>query len=127
MGLIGTLRGEGILASALWALISGFIIAVLTRTLRRALRRNLDSSLRDEDLLHELAVVVVPIEEGRLGKARVVKYGRETEVYARLSNGRANKGETIRLLRRINGEYLAVRAADLDAGIEKGDEPWTES
>jgi membrane protein implicated in regulation of membrane protease activity len=109
MGLFASLRGQGIVETILWAVIAGFLIAVVSRTLRRVVRRDLDSSVHDEDLVGETAEVTVPIAEGLLGKARIKKYGREMEVYVRLASGSAAKGELVRLEERREGEYLAAK------------------
>lgn len=98
MGWIALARGEGGIASVLWALISGFLIAVLARVLRRAVRRDLDSSLKPSDFVAQTAEVVVPIEPGKIGKVRVRRYGREQEVYARMAGGRAEKGELVEVV-----------------------------
>ena len=86
MGLFASLRGQGLAETILWALIAGFLIAVIARTLRKAVRK------------------------GLIGKARIRKYGREMDVYVRLRSGSAAKGELVRLEERRGGEYLAAKA-----------------
>ncbi len=98
MGWIALARGEGMLESLLWALVSGFLIAVLARVLRRLIRRELDSSLKPSDYLMENAEVIVPILEGELGKIRARKFGVESELYARMKTGQAPKGSLVRIV-----------------------------
>jgi membrane protein implicated in regulation of membrane protease activity len=110
MGWIAMARGEGLVESILWAAISGFLIAVLARVLRRVVRKDLDSSLKASDFVAESAEVVVPIEAGKIGKVRVRKYGREQDVYARMEVGSANKGDTVRVVDYDQECYLVVKA-----------------
>jgi membrane protein implicated in regulation of membrane protease activity len=110
MGWIAMARGEGLVESILWAAISGFLIAVLARVLRRVVRKDLDSSLKASDFVAESAEVVVPIEAGKIGKVRVRKYGREQDVYARMEVGSANKGDTVRVIDYDQECYLVVKA-----------------
>jgi hypothetical protein len=81
----GLSRGQ----SMIWSLGAGIGIAALTRLLRKFLRRDLDSSIKSEELLMEKAVVLVPVNPGEIGKALVRRFGTETEIYVRCRNDNA--------------------------------------
>jgi len=118
MGVIAQARGEGAVASVAWAAASGVVIAAMARIVRRVARRELDSSVHDEDLVGELAEVVVPIEAGRLGKIKFSSYGKETYAYARLESGSAPTGSAVRAIDCRNGEYLVVPEESISGAIE---------
>jgi membrane protein implicated in regulation of membrane protease activity len=98
MGWIALARGEGAIKAALWSLVSGILIAVLARGLRRLVRRDLDSTLKTKDFLMSTATVLVPIEPGAMGKVRVRLYGVETDLFARLRSGSAQKGDLVTIV-----------------------------
>lgn len=81
----GLSRGQSII----WSIGGGIGIAVLTRLLRKFLRRDLDSSIKSEELLMEKALILVPVNPGEIGKALVRRFGTETEIYVRCRNGDA--------------------------------------
>jgi len=118
MGWIALACGEGLAASVLCALISGFLIAALARALRREVRRDLDSSLKPSDFVAQSGEVIVPIEPGRIGKVRVRKYGREQDVYARMAEGGARKGELVQV---VDYDQECCLAAKADFGEAKVD------
>jgi hypothetical protein len=75
----GLSRGQ----SMIWSIGGGIGIALLTRLLRKFLRRDLDSSIKSEELLMEKALILVPVNPGEIGKALVRRFGTETEIYVR--------------------------------------------
>ena len=99
-GLFALLTGVGGTASLAWSAGAGVFIALLTRTLRAFVRRDLDSSIKPEEFLMDQAVISVPVSPGSMGKAIVSRYGRDTELYVRCKDhSRAlAKGEAVRIV-----------------------------
>jgi hypothetical protein len=99
-GLFALLTGVGGMASLAWSASAGVFIAVLSRTLRAFVRKDLDSSIKPEEFLMDQAVISVPVTPGAMGKAIVSRYGRDTELYVRCKDhSRAlPKGETVRIV-----------------------------
>ncbi|GHV43018.1 hypothetical protein AGMMS49546_23430 [Spirochaetia bacterium] len=91
----GLSRGQ----SLIWSAGAGIGIALFTRLLRKFLRRDLDSSIKSEELLMEKAVILAPVNPGEMGKALVRRFGTETEIYVRCRNGKAAfpKGAEVRI------------------------------
>jgi membrane protein implicated in regulation of membrane protease activity len=71
VGWFSLARGESNGSSLIWGLPVGLVVMVGARYLRRLMRKELDSQLKDEDFLLEKGEVIVTIEAGRLGKVRV--------------------------------------------------------
>lgn len=83
VGWFAFARGEGIGASLLWSVPVGVAVMLGVRIVRRLMRQELDSQLKDSDLIMEKAVVCVTINKGRMGKVRVEAGGTYAERYAR--------------------------------------------
>ena len=99
-GLFALLTGIGGTASLGWSAGAGVFIAILAKTLRAFLRRDLDSSIKPEEFLLDLAVISVPVTPGAMGKAIVSRYNRDTELYVRCKDQSQAlaKGETVRIV-----------------------------
>jgi hypothetical protein len=99
-GLFALLTGVGGTASLAWSAGAGVFIAILARTLRAFVRRDLDSSIKPEEFLMDQAVISVPVSPGAMGKAIVSRYGRDTELYVRCKDKERAlpKGETVRIV-----------------------------
>ena len=99
-GLFALFTGIGGTTSLAWSTGAGVFIAILAKMLRTFVRRDLDSSIKPEEFLMDLAVISVPVSPGALGKALVMRYGRETELYVRCKdqNLALAKGETVRIV-----------------------------
>jgi Membrane protein implicated in regulation of membrane protease activity len=99
-GLFSSLTGLRPMQGALWSLALGLAAALVSRIARKAVRSELDSSLRSEDFLMEEATIVVPAEPGELGQAELHKFGVNSEIYVRSSDpeARLEKGERVRVV-----------------------------
>lgn len=99
-GLFALMTGVGGTASLVWSAGAGVFIALLAKTLRAFVRRDLDSTIKPEEFLMDLAVICVPVSPNAMGKALVSRYGRETELYVRCKdpNQALQKGETVRII-----------------------------
>jgi len=112
-GLVALWMRLGATASRLWSVGAGAAIAILARSLRRFLRRDLDSSFKPEDFILEEAQVTVSVAPGLMGKAEVRKYGAASEIYIRATAGDLAfpRGSRVRIIDYRDDCYL-VEAAD---------------
>ncbi len=85
-GLASTAFGSGPVGSLVWALAGGSAVAVLARLFFRLQRTDLDSSIREEELLFEQATVIAPIADGGMGKVRISLGQSVAERYALAEN-----------------------------------------
>ena len=70
-GLAAGLFGYGVWPRLMWGLGAGVAASLVARALYRLQHHNLDSSVSQNELLAERAVVTVPIPAGRMGKVRL--------------------------------------------------------
>lgn len=112
-GLVALWMRLGATASFFWSVGAGAAIAILARSLRRFLRRDLDSSFKPEDFILEEAQVTVSVAPGLMGKAEVRKYGAASEIYIRATAGDLAfpRGSRVRIIDYRDDCYL-VEAAD---------------
>jgi len=82
-GLFASFSGLSRTSGLLWALAAGAVMMILARLLKRLIRRDLDSSIKPDELLQEEGVLLLPLEGEEISKAAVRQYGRETEIYVR--------------------------------------------
>jgi membrane protein implicated in regulation of membrane protease activity len=69
-GLVAEATGSAALPALLWAAPAGVAAAFLARLLFRFQTKDMDSSVREEDLMFESARVIVPISHRDMGKVR---------------------------------------------------------
>lgn len=105
-GLFALLTGVAPAASLAWAAGAGAFIAVLVKALRSFARRDLDSTVGEEEYLMDEAAVTVPVAPGAMGRVVVRRYGREAELYVRCKDPKAGLAKGAR-----------VRIVDLDEGF----------
>lgn len=105
-GLFALLTGVAPAASLAWAAGAGAFIAVLVKALRSFARRDLDSTVGQEEYLMDEAAVTVPVAPGAMGRVAVRRYGREAELYVRCKDPKASLAKGAR-----------VRIVDLDEGF----------
>jgi len=82
-GLFASFSGLSRTPGLLWAIAAGVLMMILARFLKRLIRRDLDSSIKPDELLQEEGVLLLPLEGEEISKASVRQYGRETEIYVR--------------------------------------------
>jgi hypothetical protein len=82
-GLFASLTGLSKISGLLWACGVGVAMIILARMLKRLIRRDLDSSIKPDDLLKEKGILLLPLEGKAISKAAVRQFGRETEIYVR--------------------------------------------
>ncbi|MCL2265377.1 MAG: hypothetical protein FWC22_04975 [Treponema sp.] len=82
-GLFAVFKGLPKTSGLVWSLSAGIAVMILARFLKRFFRKDLDSSIKPDDLLQENGVLLLPLEGGEISKAAVRQYGREIEIYVR--------------------------------------------
>lgn len=113
VGLIALEMGRRSLESALWAIPSGIGAAFLARAFFRFQQRDVDSSLRDDDLLFERGTVLVSINGENMGKVRLRVGPIVTERYARTADPHDSfrPGDTVQIVE-VTEECVYVRRLD---------------
>jgi hypothetical protein len=71
VGLMAEWTGAGILGSLAWAVPGGAISAYLARLFFRFQQQDIDSRVRESELLLERAQVIVPLSNTNMGKVRI--------------------------------------------------------
>lgn len=112
-GLFALLTGVAPAASLAWAAGSGAFIAALVKALRSFARKDLDSTVGQEEYLMDEAAVTVPVAPGAMGRVVVRRYGREAELYVRCKDPRASlaKGARVRIVDLDEGFYWVEELA----------------
>jgi len=100
VGLVALATGRSPANSLAWSIPVGIVTCVGGRLLRRIQRSELDSQLKEEDLIMEQGVVSVSIKNGQLGKVRIRLEGTYAERFARAKNPQENfpVGSQIRIV-----------------------------
>lgn len=98
-GLFGILTGQPVLATLGWSAAAGVMITLISKLLRKIVRRDLDSSIKPEEYLMDQAVISIPVLPGQIGKALVRRYNREVELYVKAKDPLVMlaKGSTVRI------------------------------
>ena len=71
LGLVAEATGAGGLSSLFWAAPGGVAAAFLARAFFRFQQQDIDSSIKEDELLLERAHVIVPLSNRDMGKVRV--------------------------------------------------------
>jgi membrane protein implicated in regulation of membrane protease activity len=71
LGLVAEATGAGVLGSLAWAVPGGLVAALLARAFFRFQQHDVDSSVRQEELLFERAHVIVSMSHQDMGKVRL--------------------------------------------------------
>jgi len=113
-GLFASFLGLSKTTGLLWACGVGAVMIFLAKLLRRFIRKDLDSSIKPEELLQEKGVLLLPLEEGVISKAIVRQFGREIEIYVRCKNKgvKLEKGKEIIVEDYDNDVYWVEPAND---------------
>lgn len=100
VGLVALATGRSPANSLAWSIPVGIVTCAGGRLLRRIQRSELDSQLKEEDLIMEQGVVSVSIKNGQLGKVRIRLEGAYAERFARAKNPQENfpVGSQIRIV-----------------------------
>jgi hypothetical protein len=71
LGLMAEAAGAGVLRSLAWAVPGGVVAALLARAFWRWQQHDVDSSVREHELLLERARVIVPLSSQHMGRIRL--------------------------------------------------------
>jgi hypothetical protein len=71
LGIVAEFLGASRLGSLAWAIAGGIVSAALARLVFRFQQHDVDSSIREDELLLERARVIVPLSHTTMGKVRV--------------------------------------------------------
>ncbi len=120
-GIFAGFRGLGDFEGALWAFGAGILTLAIARLVKRFVRRDLDSSFKSEEFIMEEAVVIVPVEPGRIGKAEIKKYGAGIELYVKSVDPSQSlaKGERVRIVECSDDCYYVESLSESIQGKEK--------
>ena len=112
-GLFSRLIGLNRSTSLLWAIGMGLFTTALAWVLKRIIRRDLDSSIRNIDFLMETGTLLLPLEGNSISKIIVQKFGKETELYVKCSDKKTKlaKGKIVRIVD-YDDEVYWVESAD---------------
>ncbi len=86
VGLFAWLSKMPPLSSLMWSIPTGVASIVLTRLLMRLFKKEIDSTVKEHELLMERGVVTVSIEKGEIGKVRINLGGAYIDRYAKAKN-----------------------------------------
>jgi len=112
-GLFASFSGLSRTAELIWAFAIGAAMMVLARFIKRLIRRDLDSSIKPDELLQEKGVLLLPLDRGEISKAVVRQYGRETEIFVRCRNSESSipKGKEI-IIEEYDNDIYWVKSAE---------------
>ena len=112
-GLAAHTFGASTLATLAWAVPGGVGIAVIARAFFRFQQKDVDSTLRDEELLFETAHVTVPISGGNMGKVRIHIGQSVAERYAIADRPEDEfRGDDLVQIVRVTDECVYVKRAE---------------
>lgn len=113
LGLVAQVAGATALGSLAWAAPGGIAAAVLAHRFFRFQQRDVDSTVRDEELLFEHAGVIVPLSSTAMGKVRVKLGQAVVERYALAEDAgdTFRTGEVVEIVR-VEDNCVYVRRAD---------------
>lgn len=96
-GLFAFFTGMSKTSGLIWAFSVGTAIMILAHFLKRFVRKDLDSSIKTDELLQEKGVLLLPLEGNEISKAIVRQYGRELEIFVRSRDKNINlpKGKEV--------------------------------
>ena len=83
VGWFATATNMPLLETLAWSGAGGVVVLVLVRLLRGVLRQELNSEIKDSDLLMETGEVTVSIQPGAMGKVRLTVGGSYVDRFAK--------------------------------------------
>jgi membrane protein implicated in regulation of membrane protease activity len=108
-GLVALAGGADLVSSFLFSVPAGILFVAGGFLIRRLQTRELDSQVRDRELVFEEAEVIIPIEAGKIGKVRIELGGSYVERFARAKQpDAAYKMKTRVQIVEVTDEFLIV-------------------
>jgi hypothetical protein len=122
LGLLAEATGTDSLRSLAWAVPGGIAAAWLARMFFRFQQQDVDSSIREEELLLERARVIVPLSSTTMGKVRLRLGQLVLERYALAEDAwdTFHTHDVVEIVR-ITDDCVYVRRAEGSVSL---DEPW---
>jgi hypothetical protein len=115
MGILGELTGSSLFGTLAWALLGGISSTSIGLFFFRLQQKDLDSTVKTEDLFLGRAEVIVPITNGNMGKVRIVTGQSVAERYALAENPMDSfSTDTPVDVVRVTDECVYVRPASND-------------
>jgi hypothetical protein len=110
LGLLAEYNGFGLLGTLAWSILAGIVTTSLGLFFFRFQQKDLDSSIRTEDLFLGQAQVIVPISNGNMGKVRILIGQSVAERYALAENATDSfpKDAIVQVIQ-VTDEYVYVR------------------
>lgn len=122
LGLLAEATGSTAVGSLIWAVPGGIVSAFLARLFFRFQQQDVDSSVRQEELLLERARVIVPMSSRDMGKVRVKMGQVIVERYALAEDDwESFRTDDVVEIVRITDDCLYVRRAEGGLSL---DQPW---
>ena len=120
LGLIAEFNGSSLLATLAWSLLGGITSTALGLFMFRLQRKDLDSTVKTEDLFLGQAQVIVPITNGNMGKVRIHIGQSVAERYALAENSLESfhKDAIVEVIR-VTDECVYVRPATTNHLVNK--------
>lgn len=124
LGLIAEFNGSSLIATLAWSLLGGITSTTLGLLMFRLQRKDLDSTVKTEDLFLGQAQVIVPITNGNMGKVRIHIGQSVAERYALAENSLESfhKDAIVEVIR-VTDECVYVRPATTDHLVSKITKP----
>lgn len=124
MGLLAEFTGSSLFGALAWAMLGGVASTSLGLFFFRLQQKDLDSSVRTEDLFLGKAEVIVPISNGNMGKVRVITGQSVAERYALAENPTDSFSmDTAVDIVRVTDECVYVRPASNDIATTRMAQP----
>lgn len=86
VGLFAWLSKLSPISSLMWSIPTGIASIVITRLLMRLFKKEIDSTVKEHELLMEHGIVTVSIEKGEIGKVRINLGSAYIDRYAKAKN-----------------------------------------
>jgi len=122
LGLVASATGSGLMMSLVWAVPGGVASSLIARAFFRFQQKDVDSSVKDGDILFERATVIVPISGGGMGKVRIQIAQSVEERYAQAESPDQSFGRDEEVfVARVTEDCVFVRHPDGQQGPDAAD------
>lgn len=113
-GLFAIYLGETSLSGFLWALGLGLTVVFLYKTMNRVLRQEINSVIKEEELLLRNGTIIVSVKKGQLGKVEIEWNQQSVERYCRsfLQEEEFKVGDQV-LIAKVTDECVYVEKKNL--------------
>ena len=108
-GMFAIYTGESELSSLIWSLVAGIILMIVAKLIKSMQKNTLSSEIDKSDLLMEKGEIIVPIEQGKIGKVRVQLEDQIVDRFAKSKDTSLSfsMGERV-TIEEVTDEYLFI-------------------